>query len=184
MKIKSLGFLTVATVLLSAGSANAGLLIDFYAGGTYGVGGQTLIIDSDDHESTSAQSYGAVFGMNLPLIRIEGEYNYTNSDDMHLNLAMVNAYLKLPTPVITPYIGAGAGTTFSSQYHLTHHTNIDIKDTIAYQGMLGVTFNLPLMPISIDVEGRVLYANDIFEHLNKDYDVLHYEGRIKLRYDF
>ncbi|MDW2994708.1 MAG: hypothetical protein R8N24_01625 [Alphaproteobacteria bacterium] len=183
MKINSLGFLTAATVLLSAGSAHAGLLIDFYAGGTYGIGGQTLIA-GDDHLSTSAQSYGAVFGMNLPLLRIEGEYNYMNSDDMHLNLALVNAYIKLPTPVITPYIGVGAGTTFSSQYHLTSHTNIDIQDAIAYQGMLGVSFDLPLMPISIDVEGRVLYANDIFEHLNQEHDLLHYEGRLKIRYDF
>lgn len=183
MKIKSLGILTATTIMMSAGAANAGLLVNFYAGGTFGVGGQTLFID-DDHKSMSAQSYGAVFGMDLPLLRIEGEYNYANSDDMHLNLAMVNAYLKLPTPVITPYIGAGAGTTFSSQYHLNSHTNIDIDDTIVYQGMLGITFDLPLMPITIDVEGRVLYANDIFEYNIKDNDLLHYEGRLKIRYEF
>ena len=103
---------------------------------------------------------------------------------MHLNFAMVNAYLKLPTPVITPYIGAGVGTTFSSQYHLNSHTNIDIDDAIAYQGMLGITFDLPLMPIAIDVEGRILYANDIFEYNVKDNDLLHYEGRLKIRYEF
>ena len=183
MKTKSLGILTATAIMMSAGAANAGLLVDFYAGGTYGVGGQTLFMD-DDHESMSAQSYGAFFGMDLPLVRIEGEYNYTNSDDMHLNLALVNAYLKLPTPVITPYIGAGVGTTFYSQYHLTNHTNIDIEDAIAYQGMLGVTFDLPLMPITIDVEGRVLYANDIFEYNVKDNDLLHYEGRLKIRYEF
>ena len=183
MKTKSLGILTATAIMMSAGTANAGLLVDFYAGGTFGIGGQTLFMD-DDHESMSAQSYGAVFGMDLPLVRIEGEYNYTDSDDMHLNLAMVNAYLKLPTPVITPYIGAGVGTTFSSQYHLNGHTNIDIDDAIAYQGMLGVTFDLPLMPITIDVEGRVLYANDIFEYNVKDNDLLHYEGRLKIRYEF
>lgn len=183
MKTKSLGILTATAIMMSAGAANAGLLVDFYAGGTYGVGGQTLFME-DDHESMSAQSYGAFFGMDLPLVRIEGEYNYTNSDDMHLNLALVNAYLKLPTPVITPYIGAGVGTTFYSQYHLTNHTNIDIEDAIAYQGMLGVTFDLPLMPITIDVEGRVLYANDIFEYNVKDNDLLHYEGRLKIRYEF
>lgn len=183
MKIKSLGILTAATIMATAGTANAGLLLDFYAGGTYGVGGQTMFIE-DDHESMSAQSYGAVFGMDLPLLRVEAEYNYMDSDDLHMNLALVNGYIKLPTPVITPYIGAGVGTSFFSQYHLGHHTNIDIEDVIAYQGMLGVTFDIPLMPITIDVEGHVLYANNIFEYNADEHDLLHYEGRVKLRYEF
>ena len=179
MKTKTLGFLTTAAIMLSAGAANANLLFDIYAGGTYGIGGYTLL--ADHNKSASAQSYGAVLGIDIPMFRIELEYDYVNTDDMELNLGMVNAYFKLPTPVIKPYIGAGVGTTFSSTYE---PADIDIDNTVAYQGMLGITFDLPLMPIAIDVEGRVLYANDIFEYNVKDNDLLHYEGRLKIRYEF
>ena len=179
MKTKTLGFLTTAAIMLSAGAANANLLFDIYAGGTYGIGGYTLL--ADHNKSASAQSYGAVLGIDIPMFRIELEYDYVNTDDMELNLGMVNAYFKLPTPVIKPYIGAGIGTTFSSTYE---PADIDIDNTVAYQGMLGITFDLPLMPIAIDVEGRVLYANDIFEYNVKDNDLLHYEGRLKIRYEF
>lgn len=182
MKTKTLGFLTTAAIMLTAGAANANLLFDIYAGGTYGVGGYTLL--ADENESASAQSYGAVLGMDLPLFRVELEYNYMNADDITLNLGMVNGYFKLPTPVFKPYIGAGIGTTFSSSYEPVANVSIDIDDTIAYQGMLGLTLDIPVIPFNIDIEGRVLYASDLFEMTTEKYDLLQYEGRVKLRYIF
>ena len=164
------------------GAANANLLFDIYAGGTFGVGGYALL--ADENETYSAQSYGAVFGMDIPMFRIELEYNYMDADEMTLNLGMVNGYFKLPTPVVKPYIGAGIGTTFSSKYEPAKNISLDIDDTVAYQGMLGVTFDLPVIPFNIDVEGRVLYASDLFEYANEDIDLLQYEGRVKLRYVF
>lgn len=182
MKIKTLGFLTAATIMSVTGAANANLLFDIYAGGTFGVGGYALL--ADENETYSAQSYGAVFGMDIPMFRIELEYNYMDADEMTLNLGMVNGYFKLPTPVVKPYIGAGIGTTFSSKYEPAKNISLDIDDTVAYQGMLGVTFDLPVIPFNIDVEGRVLYASDLFEYANEDIDLLQYEGRVKLRYVF
>lgn len=182
MKIKTLGFLTAATIMSMTGAANANLLFDIYAGGTFGVGGYALL--ADENETYSAQSYGAVFGMDIPMFRIELEYNYMDADEMTLNLGMVNGYFKLPTPVVKPYIGAGIGTTFSSKYEPAKNISLDIDDTVAYQGMLGVTFDLPVIPFNIDVEGRVLYASDLFEYANEDIDLLQYEGRVKLRYVF
>jgi opacity protein-like surface antigen len=179
MKIKSFGFLTTAAIMLSCGAANANVLFDVYAGGTYGIGGYTLL--ADHNKSASAQSYGAVLGIDVPMFRIELEYDYVNTDDMELNLGMVNAYFKLPTPVIKPYIGAGVGTTFSSTYE---PADIDIDNTIAYQGMLGITFDIPVIPFNVDVEGRVLYASDLFEYATEKHDLLQYEGRVKLRYVF
>ena len=103
MKIKTLGFLTTAAIMMTAGSANANLLFDIYAGGTYGIGGYTLL--ADNNESASSQSYGAILGIDIPLFRIELEYDYLNADDIELNLGMVNGYFKLPIPVLKPYIG-------------------------------------------------------------------------------
>ena len=106
------------------------------------------------------------------------------ADDIKLNLGMANAYFKLPTPVVKPYIGAGIGTTFASTYEPTTDISIDIDDTIAYQGMLGITLDIPVIPFNVDVEGRVLYASDLFEYTTEKYDLLQYEGRVKLRYVF
>ena len=182
MKTKTLGFLTTAAIMLTAGTANANLLFDVYAGGTFGIGGYTLF--ADKNESFSSTTYGAVLGMDIPMFRIELEYNYLDSDDATLNMGFVNGYFKLPTPVVKPYIGAGIGTTFSSEFTPVAHTTIDIDDTIVYQGMLGVTLDIPVVPFNIDVEGRVIYASDLIEYMNDTADVLQYEGRVKLRYVF
>ncbi len=183
MKIKSFGILTTASVMLMTGAADANLLFDIYAGGTFGVGGNTMFMDEHDI-SKSSQSYGGVLGIDLPLFRIEGEYNYIDGDMLGMNVGMINAYFKLPTPVLKPYIGAGIGMTFDSKYEPTNADAIDIEDTTAYQGMLGLTLDLPVIPIKFDIEGRVLYAPNIFEVLDETTDFLQYEGRVKLRYVF
>lgn len=183
MKIKSLGILTAATVMLSAGAANANFLFDIYAGGTYGIGGYTVFAD-DDHQSYSSQSYGAVLGMDIPLFRFELEYNYLDADELTMNMGLINAYFKFPVPVVKPYIGVGIGSTFSSKYEPSAAPHIDIDDTMVYQGMLGVTFDIPVIPFNIDVEGRALYAPDLYTMGDLEPDVLQYEGRVKLRYVF
>jgi len=183
MKTKSFSFLTAASIMLASGAANANLLFDIYAGGTYGIGGYSLFADGE-HESFSSQSYGAVLGMDIPVLRLELEYNYINGDEVSMNAGFVNAYLKMPTPIVKPYIGAGIGSTFSSKYEPENAPHIDIDDTTVYQGMLGLTFDLPAIPFNIDVEGRVLYAPDMFEISDLKPDFLQYEGRVKLRYVF
>ncbi|MBR5153342.1 MAG: outer membrane beta-barrel protein [Alphaproteobacteria bacterium] len=183
MNIKSFGILTAASVMLMSASANANLLFDIYAGGTYGMGGYTLFADSGDI-SHSSKSYGAILGMDIPMFRVELEYNYLDADAFSMNLALVNAYFKLPTPIAKPYIGVGIGSTFDSKYELTPGTDVDIKDELAYQGMLGLTLDIPVIPFNIDIEGRVLYAPDIYETATDTPDLLQYEGRVKLRYVF
>ena len=183
MNIKSFGILTATTIMMSAGAANANMLFDIYAGATYGIGGYTLFADDNDI-SKSSQSYGAVLGMDIPLFRVELEYNYLDADAITANLGLVNAYFKLPTPIVKPYIGVGIGSTFDSKYEPKNLVTIDIKDTLAYQGMLGITLDIPVIPFNIDVEGRVLYAPDIFKATDTEPDLLQYEGRVKLRYVF
>lgn len=179
MKLKSAGFLTAATLLLAAGNANANLLFDVYAGATAGVGGATLIADHH-HNSDAAQAYGAVLGLDIPLVRAELEYDYMTAGDLKMHVGMVNAYLKMPTVLVQPYLGAGIGMVFDGD--AGHGVNVDT--TMAYQGMLGLTFDIPVLPFKIDAEARALYADNIFDAAGKNTDVIQYDGRIKLRYIF
>ena len=183
MNPTSLAILYAISIMLTTGTANANLLFDIYMGGTYGIGGQTIFTDGDDI-SKSSTSYGAVLGTDIPLFRIELEYNYLDSAKITSNFGMVNAYFKIPTPILKPYIGAGIGMSFDAKYTPRGTTHIEIDDTMAYQGMLGVTLNLPALPFNIDVEGRALYAPNMFKIADNDVKFLQYDGRVKLRYIF
>ena len=183
MKLNSIAFFTTAAIMLSAGNANANLLFDIYAGATAGFGATTKITDGHFYDH-SAQSYGAVFGIDIPMFRIEGEYSYLDGHDTSINLAMINAYFKIPTPVLKPYFGAGLGTTFESKYTPKHGNDIDMDNSVTYQGMVGLTLDLPVAPIKFDIEGRILYANNAYEIVNKMVDIMHYDARLKLRYIF
>ena len=182
MKLNSTVILATA-IILSAGAANANLLFDIYAGGTIGVGA-TAKITNDHFYDHGATAYGAVFGIDIPLFRIEGEYNYLNGHDTTMNLAMVNAYFKVPTPILKPYFGAGLGTTFESKYNPEFGPHINMDKSITYQGMVGITLDVPIAPIKLDIEGRILYANNAYEIANDMVDILHYDSRAKLRYIF
>lgn len=185
MKTKSFGILTASAIMLSVGAANANILFDIYAGGTYGIGEYVLFADGE-HPSFSSKSYGGVLGMDIPVFRFELEYSYIDGDNVAMNIGLINAYLKMPTPIFKPYIGAGVGSSFSSKYTSEHGTELDIDDVMAYQGMLGITLDIPVIPFDVDLEGRVLYAPDIFKDVTADVtpDLLQYEGRVKLRYVF
>ncbi|MDL2295217.1 hypothetical protein LJC18_00135 [Lachnospiraceae bacterium OttesenSCG-928-E19] len=179
MRLKTAGLLTLATLLGGATNANAAMLYDIYAGLTLGAGGQTIFA-GDDNNSTSAAAYGAVIGMDIPLVRIELEYNYLNASESHMHVGMINAYFKMPSTVIKPYLGIGLGTVFNGDVDDT----FNIRNEPAYQGMLGLTFDIPVIPFNVDVEGRVLYAPDVFKTADAKPDLLHYDLRLKLRYVF
>ncbi len=179
MNLKSFTVLTATTIMLSAGAANANMLFDIYMGGTYGNGGHTLYKESGDI-SKSSQSYGAVLGMKFPLLRIELEYNYLDTDAIKMDTGFVNLYLNIPTPIIKPYIGGGIGYAIDSTYEPQNGPKTNIDETMTCQAMLGITLDLPVIPFDIDVEGRVMAAPDLMT----DVDLLQYEGRAKLRYVF
>ncbi len=180
MKLKTVGILTAVSALFITANANANILFDIYAGPTVGAGGATLF--ADDHDDTqSAQSYGAVLGIDIPALRMELEYNYLNNDDVKLHLAMINAYAKLPTPTVQPYLGIGIGSTFKGDVNIS---GVSADNVMAYQAMLGLTFNVPVLPFKIDAEARALYAPDIYKVNDVKPDLLHYDLRLKLRYVF
>jgi opacity protein-like surface antigen len=163
-------------VLCAAPAANASIL-DFYIGASAGAGGQTYFADGDT-SSSSATTYGAMFGVDIPLLRIEAEYNRLNTDDFATNLAMANVYFKfLPMPIISPYIGLGAGVQFDGKIK-----DFDIKadNNWAAQAMAGLTFDVPITDLYLDAEARAIYLNEI----TNDTRALHYDLRVKLRYVF
>lgn len=180
MKLKTAGILTAMSAIFITANANANVLFDIYAGATVGAGGATLFAHDKD-DTQSAQSYGAVLGIDIPALRFELEYNYLNNDDTKLHIGMINAYAKMPTPAIKPYFGLGIGNVFGGDAPMPH---VDIEKGMAYQGMLGLTFDIPVLPLKIDTEARVLYAPDIYKYNDDKPDLLHYDLRIKLRYVF
>lgn len=180
MKLKTSIALSVASALFMTANANALPLIDPYVGVTVGVGGISAFADGDNY-SKSAQSYGAAIGFDIPIVRAEVAYDYLNSDFGKLQAGFINAYLKMPTPMVSPYIGAGVGQIFSGDIE-----SIDVEDAMAYQGMLGLTFNIPVLPFKVDAEARAVYAPDLFKvaATGIEPDFLHYDLRLKLRYIF
>ena len=188
MKINSLSLISIVSVLALASNANAGTWTDFYVGGMVGVGGQTMFAEHKN-ETDASQVFGAVLGMDLPVFRIEGEYDYLNSSDLKTNAALINLYAKMPSTVILPYIGAGIGMVFGGDYTINDagvKTEYNIKSTAAYQAMLGATIDILKLPLKFDIEGRVMYAPDIYkiEATNTTPDLLEYNVRAKVRFIF
>ena len=188
MKINSISLVSILSTLALASTANAGVMADFYVGGMAGVGGQTLFSDHKN-ETNAAQSLGIIAGMDIPVIRIEGEYSHLNGSKLDTNDAMLNIYAKLPTSFIMPYMGVGAGIVFGGDHTYTENgieTKYSIHSTTAYQAMLGTTIDILALPIKFDVEGRVLYAPDIYEKTaaNTKPDLLDYNLRAKVRFIF
>lgn len=188
MKINSISLISVISALTVASAANASVVADFYVGGMVGVGGQTLFT-SNEHVASTSRLLGAMAGVDIPVFRIEGEYNYIDSEDLDANAIMVNAYFKVPSTIIMPYIGGGIGTVFGGKHESNDagvKTRYDIHSTAAYQGMLGATIDILAVPIKFDVEGRILYAPDIYkiDATNTTPDLMEYNARIKMRYIF
>ena len=177
-KIFMAGFLATAVT----GTAFANPVIDVYAGGMFGAGGTSVYWDNQ-HKNESAKSFGGVVGIDIPLLRIEAEYNRISNDIYNTNDAMLNAYFKMLSTMIHPYFGVGVGSVFGGDVEYGA-VKYDIKSTVAYQGMLGLTFDILAMPLKFDIEGRVLYAPDIFEAGKDKPDMLQYDARVKLRYIF
>ncbi|MBR3510740.1 MAG: hypothetical protein IKN73_01615 [Alphaproteobacteria bacterium] len=187
MKKTSLSLISLFSVLTCA-SANAGVIADFYIGGMVGAGGHTLFT-KDSHESAPSRLIGAVAGVDIPVVRAELEYNYLDSSELSTNAAMLNIYAKMPSTLIMPYIGAGFGMVFGGEHKYDEkgtEYKFDIDSTTAYQAMLGATVDILAVPLKFDIEGRALYAPDIYKisGTSTTPDLLEYNVRVKMRYIF
>jgi len=188
MKIKSISLISLVSTLTFASAANAGVVADFYIGGMAGVGGITTFADHRN-ETDSSAVFGGIVGMDLPIFRVEAEYDYFKSTDLDTNAAMVNLYAKIPSTIILPYIGGGIGMVFGGDNTITKNgveNKYSIDSTAAYQAMLGATIDVLALPIKFDIEGRALYAPNIYTvtETNLKPDMLQYNIRAKVRYIF
>jgi hypothetical protein len=188
MKINSISLISLVSTLACVSSANAGVIADFYVGGFAGVGGQTMFADSKN-ETDSAGVFGAVAGMDLPIFRVEAEYDYFTASDLNTNAALVNVYAKMPSTIIQPYLGGGIGMVFGGDQKLVKNnveSKYNLDTTPAYQAMLGATIAILAIPIKFDIEGRALYAPNVYtvDGTNLKPDMLQYNVRAKVRYIF
>ncbi len=188
MKINSLSIISAIAVLTPLANANAGAIVDFYAGAMAGVGGQVLYLNHHD-KTDSAFTLGAIAGVDIPLFRIEAEYNHLASSNINANTAMLNAYVKIPAALVMPYVGIGAGMVFDGKYSETVDsvkTSYNFDTSPAYQAMLGITLDVPVAPLKFDIEGRALYAPKVYEiaATGEKPDFMQYDVRLKARLMF
>ncbi|MCL2749294.1 MAG: outer membrane beta-barrel protein [Alphaproteobacteria bacterium] len=169
---KSILFALVPMLCVGAAEATP---IAWYVGGSVGFGGQHI-----DGTNLTAQSYGALAGIDVPFLRFDAEYNYLTStksgERLNAHIAMANAYVKMENPMmVTPYAGAGIGAVVGGDV-----AGYDIDTSLAFQGMLGLQFGIPTTHVFLDLEGRALYSPNVIE----DSGLFHYDLRVKLRYAF
>ena len=74
MKLKT-SIILCSVLAATSAPAMANPVWDLYVGATIGAGGQTMFNDGHDKTET-AQSFGGMFGIDLPVSRVEAEYNY------------------------------------------------------------------------------------------------------------
>jgi opacity protein-like surface antigen len=153
-------------------------MLDFYAGAAVGAG--ALHAHNQNYSTTA---YAAMFGIDIPVIRAEIEYNYLDGSrrtgDIGAHAVMLNGYLKfLPTPIVKPYIGLGAGFVFAGK--VSGWYGYDLDSRFASQGMLGIQVEIPQTRLAFDLEGRMMYASNIFP----DADLFQTDVRLKARYKF
>ncbi len=182
MKLNSKIFLSGLLAGVITGSASANPVMDVYLGGMFAAGG-SAVYQEDHSRAYAANSFGAIFGIDIPLLRVEAEYNHIMNDKFSTNNAMLNAYFKMLSTMIHPYVGVGVGSVFGGDVDYSH-VKYDIKSSVAYQGMLGLTFDILAMPIKFDIEGRALYAPNFTEIGTAKPDLFQYDARLKLRYVF
>lgn len=137
----------------------------FYVQGGVGAG-----VDSDRNVS-AALGYQVDF---LFKPRAEIEYLYTRAHyDGHkadMNSVLVNGYVTIPFPVLDPYVGIGVG-----RVRLNH------DDSTIGQGIAGLEFELPVVPLTVGAEYRYLKVFDQTNGAQKFDDNVFL---MKLRYAF
>ncbi|MDD4519626.1 MAG: outer membrane beta-barrel protein [Alphaproteobacteria bacterium] len=178
--------LLLTTILLSGfvfSKAQAGM----YVGAGLGIAGNSgeaaEVATSQDYDYKSSPAYSLSLGYDVPIlpIRVEGEFIRNSAklkeigNKVFLNGLMANAYVNLPFPIVSPYIGAGVG-----------FVRFKGENTSAYQAMLGVEASIPFVPVKGGVEYRYLTTKNDSKFSSDQYN-LDYDAHIlmaKVRFEF
>lgn len=172
--------LSTLIVIFSLSNLNAGLLWDFYSGVTVSKGKTIITRKNDFNKKSNSMSYGGVFGVEIPIFRLEAEYNNLDINNSNLGIGFLNAYLKMSLPIIKPYVGVGYGKV------LYNKNRNFLNNKSVYQGMIGATLDTPVIPFNVDFELRGFDAPfyDYNNIINKKMHFVNYDLRLKARYVF
>lgn len=170
--------LAVGLFFGSALSARAGMYVSAGIGYAKNKGDVKFSNVKEDYKSSSA--YSIALGYDLPVVplRFEGEF-FSNSakvehtkKHVRYNALMGNAYLNLPFPIVSPYVGAGVG-----------YVRLKGDNVSAWQGMVGVETNIPLVPLKGGLEYRYI-SSDEAKKSGVDYEYKTHVIMAKIRLEF
>ncbi len=139
--------------LLSAPSTRADLYIQGGLGSSLNDGSVTTDNVRSGYKNTPAYSFAVGYEIPLALtdVRVEGEYlrirpNAKYGKNSKFDGLMANAYAELPLiPIIDSYVGLGVGLS-----------RFDHTNSMAWQGMAGLEYELPFMPLTVGGEYRYM----------------------------
>lgn len=151
MNIKTFLFSGVVSLLFLSASAHAGLYLSGGLGASFNDG--SVITKGLRTSYDNSPAYSLAVGYELPLlltdVRAEAEYLRIHPDKkagghMSMDALMVNGYANVPlVPFVDPYVGLGLGVT-----------RFEHENAPAWQGILGVEYDLTVLPVTVGGEYR------------------------------
>lgn len=152
---------TLLLTALSCVLASSTTFADFYGqlglGASFNDGSITREALETSYKNSPIYSVAAGYELPIPFIspRVEAEYLHLKADtkqgeNAKFDGAFLNGYATIPfIPVIDPYVGAGIGMT-----------RFDHNNSPAFQGMAGIEYSIPVLPITFGAEYRYLKINE------------------------
>ncbi len=154
-KLLSIGF---GFCVLSSLTAHAGVYGSAGVGVSLNDGSVTREEMKTAYENSPVYSVAVGYELPIPVIDIRGEVEYLHVQprvkqgiDSRFDGAFANAYVDIPfIPIIDPYVGGGIG-----------YARFDHNNTTALQGMVGIEYELPIIPFAIGAEYRHMKTNEV-----------------------
>ena len=148
---------TALSYLMISSTAFADLYGQLGIGASFNDGSVTRETLETSYKNSPIYSISAGYELPIPFIspRVEAEYLHLKADtkqgkNAKFDGAFLNGYATVPfIPIIDPYVGAGIGMT-----------RFDHNNSPAFQGMAGVEYSSPVLPVTIGAEYRYLKVNE------------------------
>ncbi len=154
---KHLLYTAFCTVCFGIASAQADFYAGIGAGASLNNGSVTHQDIVSDYKNTPIYSIAGGYELPLPILDIRGEVEYLRirpnakyGEDSKFDGVFLNGCADIPfVPVIDPYVGAGIG-----------YTRFDHKNSTAWQGIAGVEYGIPVLPVTLAGEYRYMKVTE------------------------
>ncbi len=148
---------TLCATLMGISTANAGFYAGIGAGAAINEGSVTYENIALDYKNSPIYSAAVGYELPLPILDVRGEVEYlrvrpeiNNGQDSKFDGIFLNGYTDIPfVPFVDPYVGAGVG-----------YSRFDHNNSTAYQGMVGVEYGIPFIPLSLAAEYRYMKVTE------------------------